>query len=400
MIRVLIIHMHDPAISHVGGLGTFINTFVKYAPSDFEVSLIGVSSEPEKRPVGQWQEVQISGRTLKYLPIVNAHPTYHGRFPLSVRFVWALNHFRPRIDFKGAILEFHRIEPEMVLRDRKNLKVLFYHTHPRDVYNPKTEIFWKKFPWAYFLLEGWLIKNMQQLYAVREDVIEWLRAKHALKMPFRFLPTWADEEVFKSLPDPEREKCKKELAEQYGIDLSAAWLLYVGRFELQKDPMLLLESFAKLQESLPQTRLVMIGGGSLEADIRAFIEKRNLTGEVHLIGPQPQSVLAKWMNASGLLCLTSAYEGMPRVVNEAFQCGLPAVSFDDEGGVRHVIQDQDPAVGRLVKERTPEAFSEAFAAVLKQVPDRAACLRAVAPYGAKKILETLFEDYRRLAKGF
>ena len=102
------------------------------------------------------------------------------------------------------------------------------------------------------------------------------------------------------------------------------------------------------------------------------------------------------MNASDLLCLTSAYEGMPRVVNEAFQCGLPAVSFDDEGGVRHVIQD--PAVGRLVKERTPEAFSAAFAEVLKQVPDRPACLRAVAPFGAKKILETLFEDYRRLVK--
>lgn len=395
MIRILIIHMHDPAIDHVGGLGTFINSFVKYAPEDFEVSLIGVSSEPEKRPVGEWQQLQISGRTLKYLPIVNAHPTYHGRYPLSIRFVWALNHFRPMINFKDAIIELHRIEPEIVLRDRKNPKVLFYHTHPRDVYNPKTEIFWKKFPWAYFLLEGWLIKNMDQLYSVREDVIDWMRQKHGMQQPFRFLPTWADEDVFKSLPEPERLQCKRELAGQHGIDAAAEWLLYVGRFELQKDPLLLVESFAKLQEKRPQTRLIMIGGGSLEPEIRALIERKQLGPKIHLIRPQSQPLLGKWMNASSLLCLTSAYEGMPRVVNEAFQCGLAAVSFDDEGGVRHVIKDR--AVGRLVKERTPEAFSAAFEEMLKQAPDREACRKAVAPFGAKKVLETLFEDYRRLA---
>ena len=397
MIRVLIVHMHDPAIAHVGGLGTFINSFVKYAPDDFEVSLIGVSADPENRPIGQWQELSVGSKTLKYLPIVNAHPTYHGRFPLSIRFVWALNRYRPLIDFKDSIIELHRIEPELALRDLKKPKVLFYHTHPRDVYNPKTEIFWKKFPAAYFWLENWLIRHFDQLYTVREDVVDWLRNKYPhLKQPFRFLPTWVDEDVFRSLPEAERTALKKELGAAHKIDPASPWLLYVGRFELQKDPLLLVESFARFQQTQPQVHLVMIGGGSLEPEIRVLIEARNLQGKVHLIKPEPQSGIARWMNASNLLCLTSAYEGMPRVVNEAFQCGLPAVSFDDEGGVRHVIKDN--AVGRLVRERTPEAFSAAFSETLKQPVDREACLRAVAPFGAKKVLETLFADYRRLMK--
>ena len=43
--HVVICHQHEPGIHNVGGVGTFIRTFIKYAPPDFRVSLVGVSSD-------------------------------------------------------------------------------------------------------------------------------------------------------------------------------------------------------------------------------------------------------------------------------------------------------------------------------------------------------------------
>ncbi len=395
MRRVLIIHQHDPAINHVGGVGTYINTFVKYAPADFEVSLIGVSTDAATHPIGKWQKLKVEGtnRLLNYLPIVESHPTYHGPFPLSIRFAWALWKYRSRIDFKNAILELHRIEPELALLGVKELKVCFFHTHTQDLYNPKTEIFWKKAPWLYFLLERPLLKNMNQLYSVREDLIDWYKKRYPeLKQPFLFCPTWVDEDAFRSLPEPERLKIRQELAKTYGPDSSKKWLLYVGRFELQKDPDLLLNSFRHLHQQRPETQLILVGGGSMEPMIRNFIKEQNLEKSIFIIPPQKQPEIARWMNASDCFVLTSAYEGMPRVVLECLQCGLPAVSHD-EGEARRVLGS---GAGRLVTDRTPEAFSKAFADVLDRPVNRELCQKGVLPYSAAKILENLFESYRKL----
>lgn len=395
MRRVLIIHQHDPAINHVGGVGTYINTFIKYAPADFEVSLIGVSTDAVARPIGKWQrrEVEGTGRYFNYLPIVESHPTYHGRFPLSLTFAWALWKYRKQIDFKKAILELHRIEPELALRGIKECKVCFFHTHTQDLYNPKTEIFWKKAPWLYFIIEKWLMKDMDQLYSVREDLIDWYKNRYPnMKQQFLFCPTWVDEDAFRCLPEPERLRIREELANEYGPDPKKKWLLYVGRFELQKDPDLLLRSFHHLHRQRPETQLILVGGGSMEPMIRAYIAEHHLEKSIFIIPPQKQPVIARWMNASDCFVLTSAYEGMPRVVLEALQCGLPAVSHD-EGEARRVLGS---GAGRLVTDRTPEAFSAAFADVLDRPVDRKACQKGVEPYSAAKILENLFETYRQL----
>ncbi len=396
--RILIIHQHDPAIHHVGGVGTYINTFIKYAPQDFKIRLIGVSTDAQKRPVGKWQKFQVNGTAFDYLPLVEAHPTYHGRFPLSVSFTWELWRKRHQIDFRDSILELHRIEPELALRDVEGgCKVLFFHTHSQDLYNPKTEIFWKRFPWLYFELEKRLISKIDQFYTVREDLIDWYQKRYpTLSQPFTFIPTWVDEKVFISRPESERVQIKKELASQNGLEASSAWVLFVGRFELQKDPFLLLQSFQHLLCRNPGTQLMMIGGGSLTSLVRSFITENRLEKNIFIFDAKSQEEVAQWMNTADALCLTSAYEGMPRVILEALQCGLPVVTID-EGEIRRIVTS--PGVGRLVKERSPEVFSENLIQLLEQPPNRSACQKAAEPFTAKKVLDQLFASYRKLYAG-
>jgi glycosyltransferase involved in cell wall biosynthesis len=393
--RVVLIHQHDPGIAHVGGIGTFINTFIKFAPKDVDVGVVGVSADPTARPVGRWQRILVEGRPCDFLPIVAAHPNHRGMVPLSLRFTWALRRYRRHLGVvEDAIIELHRIEPALALRHLGARTVLFLHAHPQDLHNPQTEVIWGRFPWAYCWLERRLINAMARIFVVQEEAASFYRARYpTLADRVAFLPTWVDEEVFASMPEAQRQQQRRQLARAQGVDPADRLLLFVGRFEGQKDPLLLLETFRQLNGLMGRTRLVMIGEGSLEPDIQAFLAVHGLTRLVRLIGPQPQSEIARWMNSADCLALSSAYEGMPRVVLEALQCGLPVVTTD-AGEARRVVQGT--AVGRLVRERTPQALGAAIAEVLRQRPDRAACQHRVAPYTARKILAQVYAAYREL----
>ncbi len=394
--RVILIHQYDPTIHNVGGIGTFINTFIKYAPMDLEVDLLGVTAEPQRYPVGRWHRLKAGQKDFNFFPLVAAHPIHRGRIPLNIRLTWALRQYRPVIDFKDAIIEIHRIEPAAVLRDLKNPKVLFLHAHSMDLYNPHTEVVWKKCPWLYFWLEARLIHAMDQVFIVREDAVDFYRKKYPkLADQIFFLPTWSDEEVFHSLPEEVRLQEKEKLAQIHKFNPAKHLLLFVGRFEGQKDPLLLLESFSQLNGALAGAQLVMIGEGSLESEIRNFISCKGLEARVHLVGPQSQSEIARWMNAADAFVLSSAFEGMPRVVVEALQCGLPVVSTDAGEAKRLVAHF---SAGRIVTERTPRAFNQALQEVLGQKPDRQACQSQAAPFTAGKILQKVYSAYQRLER--
>ncbi len=390
--RVVMIHQYDPLIPNVGGIGTFIHTFIKYAPSDIEIDLVGVS-DSDNVPLGKWQTLKAGDKSYRFLPLVDAHPIHRGRIPLNLRLTWALGRSKA-IDFRDALIEIHRIEPAMVLGNRKNPKVLFMHAHSMDLYNPKTEVVWKHCPRLYFWIEDRFIGKMDRVFIVREDAVAFYRERHPGKASqISFLPTWSDEDVFVSLPEIDRRREKEDLARIHGLNPAHRWLLFVGRFEGQKDPKLLLESFRCLNGQAADSDLIMIGEGSLEPEIRSFISENNMTKRVHLVGPQSQKGIAQWMNASDLFVLSSAFEGMPRVVVESLQCGLPVVSTDS-GEAKRLVSH--PAVGQIVQERNPEIFSRAVVRVLNQEPDRRACQEQAAPFTARKILEQVYSVYREL----
>ena len=396
MTRVILFHQHDPGINFVGGIGTFINTFIKHAPADFEVSVVGVTADPETRPVGRWQRVSIGGRSCEFLPVVSAHPSRRGRVPISVLYSAALWRSRKLIDLRDAVLDFHRIEPIVPMRRAPNPKVLVLHAHMMDLYNPLCEVFWRRAPRLYFAIERALIHRMDRVYIVREDGVEWYR-KHYPKLADRieFLPTWVDEDVFVSEPEHVRAEQRAKLGAEHGFAPSDRVLLFVGRFEGQKDPLMLLESFRRLNGLRAASRLVLIGEGSMEAEMRRFIQEHQLGSQILILGPQPQTEIARWMNVADCLCLSSAFEGMPRVVVEALGCGLPVVTTAVGEAPRLV---QDGGAGRLVTERTPEAFASAVGDLLRHAPDRAACHRQIESFTAKKILERVYGAYRELAQ--
>ncbi len=68
-IKSLIIYPMDLLGSKLGGIQTYIKNFIKYAPDDFDISFVGVSTKAAERPVGKWQRIELYSRQINFLPL-------------------------------------------------------------------------------------------------------------------------------------------------------------------------------------------------------------------------------------------------------------------------------------------------------------------------------------------
>lgn len=146
----------------------------------------------------------------------------------------------------------------------------------------------------------------------------------------------------------------------------------VGRLEAQKDPITMVEALSEAQAQVPKLRAVLVGGGSLEAEVRATASALDIADRLDLLGLRDDvpSLLA----ASDLFALSSRWEGLPRAALEAARAGLP-IAATDTGGIRELIDDG--VTGRLVPIGDASALAVALIA-LADDPDGARRLAAAA----------------------
>jgi len=105
--------------------------------------------------------------------------------------------------------------------------------------------------------------------------------------------------------------------------------LNVGRLKKQKNQKLLIEAFAKVSDRLKDWKLVIVGRGSEEENLKDFIKALHLEERVILAG-YSDNVYEYYAKAKAFI-LTSKYEGFPNVAVEAMAFSLPLVSTSVPG---------------------------------------------------------------------
>lgn len=108
-------------------------------------------------------------------------------------------------------------------------------------------------------------------------------------------------------------------------------ILSVGRLSPEKGQVGLLEAFSIALRRGLDARLVLIGGGPDEANIRAAVAERNLGARVELRGRQPEETVLSAMARADLFVLSSLMEGLPVVLMEALALELPVIAPDITG---------------------------------------------------------------------
>jgi len=393
-IKPLIIFQMDPLGNKIGGIETFVKNFIRYAPNDFEIYMVGVSSDKKVYPVGKWQIVEVQNKKINFLPIIHVkNENVRSKIPLCLKFTVNLALYKKRIFFSDKILEFHRIEPSIPLSDTPCKKILFIHGNMKDLYNPHAETKWKKFPWIYFKMEKYLIQKFNKIFVVREDGVVSYREKYPFMAErFSFLPTWVDENLFFPFKNSEDKKINKVLfLKKNKLPNNSKLILFVGRLEGQKDPLLLIETFKYVNQKMKESILLIVGIGSLKHKMVRLIEKYNLKKSVLFLGVLPQIKVADIMRVSDVFILTSAFEGMPISILEALSSGLPVVTTD-VGEVKRVVQSEFSGI--VCSLRDPRILGDAVLKVIKSRGKHFSienCRLSIRKYTVKNVLNRLYQ---------
>jgi glycosyltransferase involved in cell wall biosynthesis len=134
-----------------------------------------------------------------------------------------------------------------------------------------------------------------------------------------------------------------------------------GRLVPQKDHATLLRAFA-LHLKKASSRLMILGNGPLEAELRQLAAELQITDAVAFVGfvanPLP------YMREAAAFLLTSHYEGFGNVVVEAMGCGTPVVAFDCSFGPAEILAHGQ--YGRLIPPSDTVAFSDAISIKLRE----------------------------------
>ena len=396
-VRPLIFLPADLTGSKIGGIQSFVQGFIKFAPPDFELECIGATTDPDAVSPGRWTTVEVEGRGVRYLPVVTTAPgDPRRRIPVALRYTLGLVRHRRRYHTRGRILNFHRAGVPLVHLLDAVPKVQYVHLNVADIYRGGGESRWQLLPGAYHRVEDITIPRMDRVFVVNEEGVAFYRQRHRGLAPlFEFLPTWYDDTIFGTTDEPERQAARSEMLAELRLGDDARVLLFVGRLEAQKDPELLLDAVACARERDSRLRLLIVGSGGLEPRTRRRASELGLDGIVRFLGPRPRPEVARLMVAADALVLASRFEGMPITAIEALASGLPIVA-PAVGELPRLVRTG--RTGWLVAERTREAIADGILRTLELplVGTRGECIALASEYRAPVVLGPVYELHREL----
>jgi glycosyltransferase involved in cell wall biosynthesis len=126
--------------------------------------------------------------------------------------------------------------------------------------------------------------------------------------------------------------------EELSIPEDANVFLFAGKFEPKKDPVLLVNAFARLHQQYPNTHLIMVGNGILEEELK------NLTSITITFLPfQNQSIMPVVYRLGDVFVLPSKGPGETwgLAINEAMACGRPVIVSDKCGAAADMVKNNE-----------------------------------------------------------
>lgn len=130
-------------------------------------------------------------------------------------------------------------------------------------------------------------------------------------------------------------------------------IIYVGRLVEKKGVRLLLTAFEKFVQEHPNAHLTLVGDDPV-GNIVHLTAKKGLRDHLTLTGELNHHNAIEQMSTSDVLILPSYDEGLPRVVIEAFELGIPVIATP-VGGIPDIIKDGE--TGLLVNHSSQSILS-------------------------------------------
>ncbi len=173
-------------------------------------------------------------------------------------------------------------------------------------------------------------------------------------------------------------------------------VIAAGRLEYQKGFDLLITAWKKVTQQHPNVRLKIFGEGSEKENLQHLINDLKLQQHVDLAGFSPN--LTDDLQSASFFILSSRWEGLPNVVQEAMANGLACIGFDNTAVDELVRHEKN---GLLVQAFETDKLAESIIRLLDE-PELAIQMGET----ARKIIEdeynqdNVFERVQAWAESF
>ncbi len=194
----------------------------------------------------------------------------------------------------------------------------------------------------------------RKIIALNSAIRTHLVTMGADESKIEMIPNAVDTRLFS--PD-----CESFLESTCGISKPA--VLFVGRLVEDKGVRYLMQAFAEVVEAVPHAKLVIVGRGPQETELRKLQESLALKN-VFFLGAVESRFMPNVYVGSDVLVLPSVHEPFGNVVVEAMACGIPVVG-SYIGGIKDTIVHG--VTGYHVQPRDSKSLSRYLIRLLEDV---------------------------------
>lgn len=218
--------------------------------------------------------------------------------------------------------------------------------------------FWKK--WIKDIFLNWVYRHLDLAFFVGQENKSYFKRYGLKENKLIFAPHAVDNERFSE----DRSTEAIELRQRFGISNEEILILFAGKFEAKKDPVILLEAFIKSDR--PLTHLLFVGNGELEKSLKLKVNdlgkyedgistkemdrRHRLAKRIHFMDFQNQTQMPVVYQTCDLFCLPSKgpNETWGLAVSEAMASGKAILVSDKVGCTKDLVS---PENGYIFKSR-------------------------------------------------
>ena len=211
-------------------------------------------------------------------------------------------------------------------------------------------------------LETWAFRRVDRITTICEGLRADILARGIDPEKVTVIPNAVDIEAFD--PGGEADEALKARLGLAGCTLIG----FIGSFYAYEGLDLLLDALPRILASLPQARLLLVGGGPQEAALKAQADRLGISGKIVFTGRVPHEAVQRYYDLIDVLAYPRHSMRLTELVTplkplEAMAQGRLLVA-SDVGGHRELIRDGETGV--LFRAGDSEALTEAVVTLLSR----------------------------------
>ncbi len=198
-----------------------------------------------------------------------------------------------------------------------------------------------------------VLRNAKKITVVSNAIKKEMHEKIDLTLKIDVISMGVDSKKFN--PSKKDNSIKKK------YKINGPFLLFVGRLAEKKGVEYLIKAIPNIIKKFPKTKLMIIGAGTLEKELKEQTKKLKLENKIIFTGAIPNTQLPKYYATSDVFIGPSIEakdgdrEGLPVTLMEAMSSGSMIIATDLEGNMDLI---KDKCNGFLVKQKNSQDVSD------------------------------------------